>query len=249
MKLLLLLCIIPTISIAQESKWANESEISIIQTGGNTNLETYNFNSDISLKKAKRTYSAGGHYTLGTSKTTDSTTGTETKIETARNWDGHAKYQQVLSKKVSGFFAIQYEGDEFSGYKQRENYDVGAKYNLHEADDYNSFFEFGYRYTTERTTTRNTDNEDVFNDNKGRLYYEVNHKVKSGLSYKFWTEYIKNFTRSEDYLINFEPSMAFTLSEVFSVKIAYKGMYDNEPAVEGNKYLDWTYTTSLIAVF
>jgi putative salt-induced outer membrane protein YdiY len=249
MKILLLLCLSFS-AIGQESKWSNESELSIVQTGGNTSLETYNLKTQSSLKRDKRIYSAGGHYTLGAGEVEDKNDSTKkVKEETARNWDAHAKYEQVLSHKINGLFAIMFEGDEFSGYKQRENYDLGLKYKIDQGEQFSSFFELGFRFTTERTLNRDTDNEDVFNDNKGRLYYELKKDSKTGLSYKFGTEYIKNFTRSEDYLVNFEPSIAFTLTDTFSVKMAYKGMYDNEPAIEGNEYMDWQYTTALLAKF
>lgn len=240
----------PLVVFAQDSNWSNESELSIVQTGGNTSLETYNVKSESSLKKDKRIYSAGGHYTLGAGEVEDQNDSTKkVKEETARNWDAHFKYEQVLSKKVNGLFAIMYEGDEFSGYKQRENYDLGAKYKINQSDEFSSFVELSLRFTTERTLIRNTDDEDVFNDNKGRFFYEFKKDANTGLSYRLWAEYIKNFTRSDDYLVNFEPSVAFTLSNTFSIKMAYKGMYDNEPATEGNKYMDWQYTTSLLAKF
>jgi len=249
MKMFLLL-LVPFIAMAQDKKWSNESELSIVQAGGNTSLETYNLKTESSLKKTKRVYSLGGHYTLGNGEVVDQTDSTKkVKEETARNWDAHARYEQILSETFDGFFGVMYEGNEFSGFKQRENYDLGGKYKLHTGDDFNSFFELGFRYTTERALVRDVNNEDTFNDYKGRLYYELNHAVHSGLSYKFWTEYVKNFTRSEDYLINFEPSMAFTINSSFSLKLAYKGMYDNQPATVGNKYLDWAYTTSLLAKF
>jgi bisphosphoglycerate-independent phosphoglycerate mutase (AlkP superfamily) len=249
MKILLLLCL-PFAAIAQDSTWSNESELSVVQTGGNTSLETYNLKTQISLKSDKRIYSAGGHYTLGAGEVEDQNDSTQKiKQETARNWDAHVKYEQVLSRKINGLFAVMYEGDEFSGYKQRENYDLGAKYKIHQEDEFTSFVELGLRLTTERTLVRNTDDKDVFNDNKGRVFYEFKKDSKTGLSYKFWTEYIKNFTRSDDYLINFEPSIAFTLSNTFSIKMAYKGMYDNEPAADGNEYMDWQYTTALLAKF
>jgi putative salt-induced outer membrane protein len=237
-------------ALAQDSKWSNESELSLIQTGGNTSLETYNLKTESSLKVDKSVYSFGGHYTLGSSEVEDSNDPTKTeRKETARNWDIHGKYERVLSQKVNGFFAVMYEGNEFSGYKQRENFDFGGKYKTHETENFNSFFELGLRYTIESSLERDEDNEDVFKDTKGRTYYELNHKLNSGLSYKFWAEYISNFTRDENYLINFEPSVAFTLSDKFSLKLSYKGMYDNNPSTEGNEYLDWTYTTSLLAKF
>lgn len=250
MKLILLICMLPALVLAQNSKWSTETELSTVQTGGNTELQTYNLNTESELKTEKRVYSFGGHYTLGTGQVEDPNDSTKTVTEeTARNWDVHAKYEQVLSKKFNGFIKTMYEGNEFAGIKQRENADLGAKYKIHEMDDFQSSIGLGYRQTIEKTTVRNDDGDDVFNDQKGRFFYQLNHKIKEGLSYKFWTEYIYNFTRPEDYLINFEPSVSFAINNTFSFKTSYRGMYDNDPAVGVEDYLDWTYTNSIIAKF
>lgn len=237
---------------ATESVITNESELSLIQSGGNSSVETYNAKTEFSLKKEKRSYSFGGHYTLGSSeKILDD--GEKEKIESARNWDAHTRYEQELSKNFGGFLGLQYEGDEFSGYKQRENIDLGAKYTLTKSDRVKSFLELGARYTVERKVTRDEDNEDVFRYTKGRLYYEFSRKSSDSLSYKFWTEYIPNFTENEDYMVSFEPSINYVLSSTFSLKTAYKGVYDNQPSLDKfnnrNEYLDYTFTTSLLAKF
>ena len=35
-------------------------------------------------------------------------------------------------------------------------------------------------------------------------------------------------------------------NNIFSMKLAYQAVYDNEPISSENEYLDYTYTTSLI---
>lgn len=240
------------ISINSHADIANETEISLLQSGGNSVVETYNSKTEFTLKKDKRSYSFGGHYTLSSSEKTNDSGDTE-KVESARNWDAHIRYEQELSEHFNGFSALQYQGDEFAGYKQRENVDLGGKYIMKKTDHINSFLELGLRYTVEKSTKRDEDNEDEFNYTKGRLYYEFSNKVSNALFYKFWVEYIPNFTESEDYLLSAEPSLSFVLSETFSLKTGYKGIYDNQPALndtgEKNKYLDYIFTTSLIAKF
>jgi putative salt-induced outer membrane protein len=248
MKLGLILLLLPVIAIA-ETKFKNNSEVTIIETGGNSSVETYNGKTLSTWEKEKRSYSLGGHYTLGYNEVTDTNTGDKEKVESVRNWDVNVRYEQILSKRFSGFSILQYEGDEFAGYKQRENVDLGAKYLITKTDKLNSFAELGARYTIEKTTQRNDDNEDVFNFTKGRLFYEVSYKQSESLSYKFWAEYLPNFTKSEDYIISYEPSVAFVLSKTFSLKTAYKSVYDNEPNIEGGESTDYTFTTSLLASF
>jgi putative salt-induced outer membrane protein len=86
-------------------------------------------------------------------------------------------------------------------------------------------------------------------DNKARLYNEFNHKFSETVQYKFWLEYVPNFTQSKDYLVNAEASLTSILTSMFSLKVAYKGMYDNLPAVSGYKNYDYATTTSLVAKF
>ena len=110
--------------------------------------------------------------------------------------------------------------------------------------------EAGYRYTVEKLTVAEdgTGGEDQ-DFSKLRFYYEIDKKVTKTFSYKFWTEYLPNLDEPEDYIITFEPSIAVVLDDTFSLKVAYKGIYDNQPNIEGNEYLDYTQTTSLIAKF
>lgn len=231
-----------------QTKFSNESEISSIQTGGNSKVETYNLKTLSKWNKEKSTYSFGGHYTLSASEQVDDN-GDEEKITSARNWDANVKYERELTKAFSFFSAIIYEGDEFSGIDQRENLDIGAKYYFTKTDKTTSFSELGLRYSVEKRTTRDEDNEDKFNFSKGRVYYEVDHKYSETVSYKFWLEYLPNFTDSEDYLVSYEPSIAVVLTNMFSLKVAYKSSYDNVPNIEGNENTDYTFTTSLIAKF
>lgn len=257
MKSILLVLLVPFIVFAEtepakeaaETKFNNESELSLIQTGGNSTVETYNGKTKSTWTKGKRIYSFGGHYTLGYSEVTDDTTGDDEKKENVRNWDVNGRYEQVLSKSINGFSAVKYEGDEFSGYKQRENLDIGLKYIISNTDTTKSSFELGARYTIEKSITRDEDNEDVFNYTKARMYYEVTYTQSKTVVYKFWTEYLPNFTESDDYLVTYEPSVALALSNTFSLKTSYKAVYDNQPNIEGNENTDYTFTTSLLAKF
>lgn len=247
MKILLAISI-ACLSFSVYAKFSHESELSFIQSGGNTEMETTNLKTINKEQFGANAATLSGHYTQGQSKTQLDDGSTEKK-ENARNWDVQLRFDRDLSDSVDLFTAVQYEGDEFSGYKQRENYDLGAKYKLINTDDLKSNFELGYRYTTERRTTRNDQNRDVLYFNKGRVYYDIEQNLNKQVSYKFWTEYIPNFTETKDYQVIFEPSLNVVMTEIFSLKVSYKGTYDNVPNKEGNEYLDWIYSTSILAKF
>lgn len=248
MKKLIVLCLV-AFSAVTMAKINTEAGLSAVRTGGNTEVETYSLKSKSTKSWEKRNVSFGGHYTLATQVVTDETTQEEEKVESARDWDVYTRYEQTLSQKLNGFFQVQVEGNEFAGFKQRNNYDLGAKYTFIKDEKINFFSEAGLRYTEEKAVERNSDDEDVFNDTKGNLYVEYGKQVSKTLSWKFWVQYLPNFTRSEDYQINFEPSFNVVLTDMFSLSMAYTGRYDNELNAGVERRLDWTHTTSLIAKF
>lgn len=242
----LLLAIMSFAAFAQDPfKYSNESNLSIIQTGGNTNLQTYDAKTENYLKRKKEEYNLGGHYVLGESEIEED--GETIKRETARNWDVHGQYTRKFREVWGGFISVKIESDEFSGYEQRNNYDLGGRYTFASTDEFESYFELSYRYTEEYPVEIGERN--VFYDNKGRLFYQLTNKPSPQLSYKFWIEYIPNFSRSEDYIISGAPSIASTLTDIFSLQVSYKVIYDNEPAVEGNEKTDYTFSTTLVAKF
>ena len=59
---------------------------------------------------------------------------------------------------------------------------------------------------------------------------------------------LRNFSESNDWQLNVEPSLNFAMSSNLSVKLGYLYKYDNEPA-DGLKRYDSQYTTTLIAKF
>lgn len=229
-------------------KFTNESEVSLIQTGGNSNVETYNGKTLSKFDKKKSVYSVSGHYTVAFYKTTDDD-GDSVKAESARNWSAQGKYERKLSDRFNGFTAVLYEGDEFSGFKQRENIDIGGKYSIIKSDKINSSIEVGGRYTIEKNVERNEDDEDIFNYSKARIYLEHSQVYSEALTWKFWIEYLPNFTDGDDYLVNYEPSLTLLLSSTFSLKTAYNVTYDNVPNLEDNDKRDYKFTTSLLARF
>ena len=240
----ILLFLIP--SLVQASTFSNETELSFISSGGNTKTSTYNLKTSSTFESDKLwQLGLGGHYLLTTSEVENENNETITQ-ESARNWSIFLKPEKNLNKRLSLFSQVQYEGNKLAGYLQRDNYDIGGKYYFTNIDKEKFFIELGYRYTSERQynlETRETKNKYL---NKSRLYTEYKNSLDKTLSYKFWIEYLPNFTQEEDYIIKAEPSLSILFNNIFSMKLAYQAVYDNEPISSENEYLDYTYTTSLI---
>lgn len=229
------------------NKFSHESSLSVVQTGGNAVSESYSFDTTNIFTTEPREYKFYGNYVLSYADDPE-VQGIDTQ-ETARNWQVGAATVFKIVEKVGINTGIMFEGNEFAGIKQRENLDLGTKYQINESDKLKSYVQVGYRYVIEKRVSRDENNEDVFYFNKANVYYQIEQQLNENVSYKFWVQYLPNFTEGDDYQINFEPSMSVVMSTNLSLKVAYKGQYDNElnPGVE--EYLDHTTTTSLVAKF
>jgi putative salt-induced outer membrane protein len=226
-----LLCFL--FSSAVFAQFANESEVGIVVTGGNTELEVYNGKTKNTYTAGRNTFTLGGHYMYGTSF----------NVENSRNWDINAKADHGFSEKIGIFLGTVYEGDQFAGIDNRLNGDLGASYKIYKSEKAQATGEAGYRYRREENLAGT-----VLSQSQGRVYLEGKRTPSKDITLKFWTEYLPNFTDSEDWQINFEPSFQYNFMSNLALKWGYMGRYDNLP-VPGNKKFDFTYMTSLIANF
>lgn len=247
MKTLSILLLISSINV-YALDISNESELSIIQTGGNSNVATYNVKTQTKFSYQKYSNTIGGHYFLSVYED-DNDNGDTVDIESARNWDIFVKTERIYSKRFNFFTQVQMEGDTFSGFTQRDNYDIGIKYKIIEIEKVNFFTELGYRYSVEHKDTAEENESSVKPSNKGRWAISYEKKHTQALTYKFNMEYLPNFSYGEDYIVNLEPALSFLLTNIFSLKFSYLSTYDNLPADASNEKLDFKYTTSLIAKY
>jgi putative salt-induced outer membrane protein YdiY len=218
--------------------FTHESEASINGSQGNSPYDAYNFFTRNKLKiDSQHEAVLAGHYSLSTIN--------DEQFEIARNWDINGKYLVALSKKLYAFLGFVVEGDEFAGYSERNNIDLGAEHKFIYTDKYKMIFQYGLRQTVEVPI----DGRGADKDQKARFYSRIDNEINSTSDYAFWIEYIPNFSTPEDYMINFEPSYRISLTRIFSLKLSYKGVYDNEPAIASRRYFDSFYRTSLLAKF
>ncbi len=219
---------------SQTGDFSNESEVSIVASGGNSIFQTYNLKTLNRYDLNKNVFQFSGHYTLGSS----------TNVVSARNWDLTFRYEREFSPRSSMVVAEKVEGDKFSGIEKRFNTDLGAAFYFLKKDTHKFFIEYGLRYTKET----NILNERKKNS-KLRLYLEDEVGFNENMTIKLWIEYIPGLNNSDDYLINFGPSLSAKLTSIFFLKVSYQGNYDNSPATSSTKKMDYIYTTSVVVKF
>ena len=221
---------------AEKSPWKHESEISIVQVGGNSKAESYSAKQKTSVKLDLNTLTLSARYLQ--TKTA--------QVETAKSWDGSARYERELSNLWAAFVQHGAESDSYSGYIQRDNSDIGGKYFFIRETAQNFFSELGYRYSNTNSATAPGGHTYT---NSGRLYVEYSTQFNEAVSGKLWVEYLPDFKDSEAWLASYEPSMSVVLNRTFSLKLAYLVKTHNKTATPTEEKNDTTFTTSLVSKF
>jgi len=233
MKKVIFLAVLSLLSTKAFAEFSNESELTVILNGGNTEQETWNGKTMNAYKMNKNTFKLGGHYSYGKA---------DGELNT-RNWDVNSRYERDLGKEWSGFAAVQLEEDFFANIEYRWNYDLGGGYNIFKTEKHKMHAEAGYRRTLESDYSGQKTS-----GSKVRIYSEYTRQHDESLFFKFWVEALPNISNDDDWMLSFEPSANYSLSKTFTLKIGYLHKYDNLPPV-GSKKSDYTYTTSLLARF
>lgn len=220
--------------------YQNESQAAVVQTSGNTTTESFSFKQLSTYTHEKDTGKVTGSY-LKTS--TDS-------VDTALKWDIGARYERLLTEKFSGYLGYSVESDRFANFIQRNNADLGGKYQIRKSEKFDAVSELGYRYTIEDRAQQTTD----LYYSSVRLYLEGVYRINETNSTKLWVEYLPNLDDSDNYKINTEASISSAINTMFSLKVAYLVNYNNgqiKDATTGIRpdYTDTTLTTALVAKF
>lgn len=218
-----------------QKAFKGEAEAGAIIVSGNNDSESYNTKAAMTYTQDSNVYTANGRYLKASAL----------GVESARNWEAGVRYERELPNKFGVFVGQKAESDVFNGYIQRDSTDAGFKYSIIKTDDLNLITEAGYRYQVTNTTDATTGTN---HDNLGRVYAEINQKVNEGLSFKYWAEYLPNFTDSDAYLANTEASLNVMINQVFSLKLAYLVQYQNV-IVNATTYSTSTSTVNLVAKF
>lgn len=219
---------------------ANESELSINISAGNSAAENYLLKQKTVANRKHDTLTAQGNLQL--TQTKDATTGKY--VESADNWKAGLRYDRALSKKFGLFVDHTISHDRFAGFTRRNVWDLGGTYKIIEGST-NWSVEAGYRNTFDENTDGTT-----LAYNSARVYTEVDRTFSKSLSGKFWIEYIPNLSNQAsepDYQGNTEISITSKMASIFSLKMAYLWKYDSVPNTAGNGSLDTLYTLSLLA--
>lgn len=232
LSLMVIFLMIVTAVFAEDKKWGNETELSYVDTSGNTevtilsakNLLTYKFSD-----KLNTDWEAGALY----AESDD--------VKNSERYYTELKLNYLFTEKFYTSLIAGWEEDEFAG--------IDAKYYIGPALGYKfligpkHFFlaEAGVDYVKEEYTD---DTDDDFA--RGRVFTEYEYAFTEKNKFSQSVEYLSNVDDSEDYDVISETSLISSLSDSLSLKITYEIKYDNVPVPETLEYKDTALIVTLV---
>lgn len=233
------------------AEWKSNSELGLVSQSGNTNQDNTYINTEITKESGKNSYKVFGSY-INTNGETNGQN--ETLAESA---SAGLKYTRKLSEKMGIYAGGIWEKNRFAGYDDRYSADLGFRYDFAKEDNWFFYNETGYRYRSQFAHTLGDTVGEKTESNFGRVFFDYGRKFTPTANFRFWVESLYDFSDSDNIEVNFEPSVDVALGNFgseakparVSLKLAYKGMYDNVPAVDGLKKYDSIFSTSIKVLY
>ncbi|MDY6855668.1 MAG: DUF481 domain-containing protein [Thermodesulfobacteriota bacterium] len=227
--------LLPGIVYAETEKWSDVAELSYVNSGGNTEVETlagkntlkYEFTEDTTgTWKASMLYG----------KTDDA--------KTAEQYATEGRIEYKLTDRVFSFVNGGWLKDEFSGINKRYYGGVGSGYKILTGEEHFLNIEAGVNYVKEE-----------YIDGSDRDYMES--RLFAGYVYQFsdkdkfsqTVEYLYDFDESENYYVISETSIISAMNDSLSLKVSYFLKYDNMPVPTSLEKTDTILTVAMLVNF
>ena len=259
--LIFVLLSLPLCLFAEDKKkklgWKHDSTLGFVVQGGNSTAETFNFKQETAYKFESSIVKWSGNYLNAKAKDQ----GTGITSQTAENWATLLRYDRIHSERLASYLQTGISGDRFQGLREKKEVGLGGKFYSIKKEYFTWSKEFGYQYARELyVQDTKPDDEQLHQEfHFARAATDAKYAFKKDMEFGLSAEYLYPFADQQldregqkdrkDYRINFSPYFKTVLSDLLSLKIAYEGKYRNIPVADGNAYLDFTYTTSLIASY
>jgi putative salt-induced outer membrane protein len=230
----LFICIFFNIAIAflhaEDKKWGDEAELSLIVTGGNTDILTFSLKNKLKYAPKEKiliTWELALLY------------GTSEGKKNAESYFTELRLDYNFTDRFYSFYGLGWLRNTFSGINSRYYLNSGAGYRFLTGPKHYLLGEGGISFTQ----------ENYINDSEksyvgGRLFglYEFLFTEKNKFSQSIlWTV---DFSDLNDWILNSETAVISSISDYLSLKAGYTIRYDNEPV----ETLEKTDTFLLVAM-
>jgi len=235
-KLLVLLIIISLFASAslfsQDKNWSNSTELSFVNTSGNTEVTTLSAKDKLTYKFSPK---------IETMLNLAALYGKSDGVKNSENYSAKLKISYLISEKFYTSLIAGWSKDEFAGIDSKMWVGPALGYKVLTGPKHTLDIEAGVEYVDEKFTddTKN----DYFN---GRAFTEYKYAFseKSNLSQSL--EFNYDFENGDNYDIASVTAVTTSLSDMLSLKASYNINFVNAPVPATLKKTDTALSVSLI---
>jgi putative salt-induced outer membrane protein len=228
-----ILSAITAVSLFGESELQTHTELSYMNSAGNTEAQTLSLKSEL-LKEFSAKDSAKGKVTALYAED-------GAGDATANNHYLEGEYDRKFTEKLFGYVKGNYSKDKFSGYKYRYNVGPGVGYSIKLPNpDHKLEVSAGIMYSEDKFEAGNSSDYQ-----SGELGAKFGWKIAQGLKFKEDVLYRTDMSDTENYTLNSVTALENKISDILSLGVSYSLLYNNL-APEGTEDTDKIFLLSLI---
>jgi putative salt-induced outer membrane protein len=224
-----------TAVFAEEKKWADEAELSFVDTGGNTdvvslsakNLLRYTFTEEL-----KGAWKLSALY------------GESDGVKNAESYATELRLDYLLTDQLFSALIAGWLEDEFAGIESRYYLGPAVGYKFFNGPRHFIVSEVGLNYVKEEYTD-GTEKDYLEGRAFGQYQYAFTEKNRFSQS----LEFLYDFEDSENYRVNSETALISALSDYLSLKASYEIKHDNKPVPSTLKETDTILSVTLVINF
>ena len=220
---------------AEEKKWKDEAELSLVDTGGNTDVLSISANNLLRY--------AFDENLIGTWELS-ALYGESGGVRNAESYSTEVRLDYLFTDQVYIAGIAGWLKDEFAGIEARYYIGPALGYRLFTGPRHFLLGEVGLNYVMEKYID-STDEQFIEGRVFGKYEYAFTEKNKFSQS----LEYLYNFDDSDDYKLNSETALISSLSDYLSLKASYEIKHDNKPAPQILEETDTVLSLALVINF
>lgn len=231
MKRLVLAALVPAALWAETTPLMTHTELSYVQTGGNTDTRAFALKSQVDKQVELDKYVAKANAIYSKSD----------GEETANKYRLEGRWERTLDERSFAFVSGDYTQDKFSGYDYRSNVGPGLGYKVLNLEDH-ALDALGSAQYSSAKATETGETEDYVS---AKLAGDYRWKISGNSTFRQYADYQSSLDDSDNYFITSETSLAVKMNGNLSLGVSYKIEYQNLTPGEA-EHTDTTFMTSLI---
>jgi putative salt-induced outer membrane protein len=224
-----------TAVFAEEKKWADEAELSFVDTGGNTDVVSL---SAKNLLKYTFTEELKGAWKLS------ALYGESDGVKNAERYSTELRLDYLLTDQLFSALIAGWLEDEFAGIESRYYLGPAVGYKFFNGPRHFLVSEVGLNYVKEEYTD-GTEKDYLEGRAFGQYQYAFTEKNRFSQS----LEFLYDFEDSENYRVNSETALISALSDYLSLKASYEIKHDNKPVPSTLEETDTILSVTVVVNF